>query len=320
MSTGTCPDYFSGTISTGTPTGIISTIHDLPTYVTTPEDGVKPKGLVVFVTDSFGYTLPNSQVLADQYAKKGGFIVYVPDLMGGKPQALTLSFLPIRDSKLTLLPPGNAMDSSGMHIMEKLLKPASWFTTLFVKPILIIRVMIIAIPFFIKNRLAVTKPRVFTFFQALRSSPPPFPTNSLKIGVAGFCFGGKYAVLLAQDTPSSRAPAYNPSTQSADGPLTPLIDCAFTAHPSMLNIPADIDAVTRPLSVAVGNEDMALKSASIVKMRDILEKKGDDHQCVILAGARHGFSVRMDPKDEVQMGHAATAEKQAIDWFTKWFT
>ena len=84
MSTGTCPDCFSGTISTGAPTGAIATIHDLPTYVTTPEDGVKPKGLVVFMTDAFGYTLPNSQVLADQYAKKGGFLVYVPDLMGGE--------------------------------------------------------------------------------------------------------------------------------------------------------------------------------------------------------------------------------------------
>jgi dienelactone hydrolase len=212
------------------------------------------------------------------------------------------------------------MDASTMPIMKKILRPASWFTTIFVKPILIIRAMIVAIPFFIKNRPAVTKPRVYKFFQALRSSPPPFPTKDLKIGVAGLCFGGKYAVLLAQDTPSSRVPAYNPSTGSADGPLTPLIDCAFTAHPSFLNVPADIDAVTRPLSVAVGNEDMALKSSLIVKMRDILEKKGDDHECVILPGARHGFSVRMDPKDEVQMGHAATAEKQAIDWFTRWLS
>src|ERR1700722_13475604 len=63
MATGTCPDCFSGTLSTGTPTGTITTIHDLPTYVTTPEDGVNPKGLVVFMTDAFGYTLPNSQVL-----------------------------------------------------------------------------------------------------------------------------------------------------------------------------------------------------------------------------------------------------------------
>jgi dienelactone hydrolase len=207
-----------------------------------------------------------------------------------------------------------------MQVVEKIIKPASWFTTLFIKPILIIRAIFVALPFFIKNRPVVTKPRVFKFFQALRSSPPPFPTNNLKIGAAGFCFGGKYAVLLAQDTPSSRVPAYNPTTGISDGPLTPLIDCAFAAHPSLLNVPADIDPVTRPLSVSVGNKDMALKSNLIIMMKDILEKKGDDHECVLLPGAKHGFAMRPDPKDEVQMGHAATAEKQAVDWFTKWFS
>jgi len=88
----------------------------------------------------------------------------------------------------------------------------------------------------------------------------------------------------------------------------------------MLKVPDDIEAVSRPLSVTVGDKDMVLKSNLVVKMKDILEKKGDDHECVILPGAKHGFSVRMDPKDEVQMGHAATAEKQAIDWFTKWLS
>jgi len=89
MSTGTCPDCFSGTISISTPTGTVTTIHGLPTYVTAPEDGVKPKGLIVFIADAFGYTLPNNQALADQYAKKGGFLVYVPDFMGGKLPVLT---------------------------------------------------------------------------------------------------------------------------------------------------------------------------------------------------------------------------------------
>jgi hypothetical protein len=104
MSTGTCPDCFSGTISTGTPTGTITTIHDVPTYVTSLEDGVKPKGLVVFIADAFGYTLPNGQVLADQYAKKGQFLVYIPDLMGGKFPNPAISSLVTEEFEFTLLP------------------------------------------------------------------------------------------------------------------------------------------------------------------------------------------------------------------------
>jgi dienelactone hydrolase len=84
MSSVLCPDCISGTVSEGTPAGTINTIHGLPTYVAAPPEGVQPKGLVVIITDAFGYKTVNSQVLADQYAKKGGFLVYLPDFLGGK--------------------------------------------------------------------------------------------------------------------------------------------------------------------------------------------------------------------------------------------
>lgn len=74
-----CPDCFSGTISESTPTGSTDTIHSLPTYIAQPEDGVKPKGLVVIIADALGWELVNNRVLADIYAKKGGFLVYLPD-------------------------------------------------------------------------------------------------------------------------------------------------------------------------------------------------------------------------------------------------
>lgn len=84
MSSLLCPDCISGTVSEGTPSGTITTIHSLPTYVAAPPEGVEPKGLVVIITDAFGYKTVNSQVLADQYAKKGGFLVYLPNFLGGK--------------------------------------------------------------------------------------------------------------------------------------------------------------------------------------------------------------------------------------------
>lgn len=56
-------------------------MHGLPTYVAMPEG--TPKGVVVFITDAFGWDFVNSRVLCDIYAKKGGFIVYCPDIMMG---------------------------------------------------------------------------------------------------------------------------------------------------------------------------------------------------------------------------------------------
>jgi dienelactone hydrolase len=43
----------------------------------------QPKGLIVIVPDAFGWTFVNSRVLADQCAKKGGYLVYIPEFMNG---------------------------------------------------------------------------------------------------------------------------------------------------------------------------------------------------------------------------------------------
>lgn len=78
-----CPDCFRGGVTTATPTGTETTIHGLPTYVTHPEDGITPKGIVVILTDGFGWAFVNNRVLADRYAKAGEFLVYCPDFMDG---------------------------------------------------------------------------------------------------------------------------------------------------------------------------------------------------------------------------------------------
>lgn len=73
----------SGEIHQGTPTGTESKIHGLDCYVTGPPEGVTPKGVIVIVPDVFGWTLPNTRILADNYAKKGEWLVYLPDFMNG---------------------------------------------------------------------------------------------------------------------------------------------------------------------------------------------------------------------------------------------
>jgi dienelactone hydrolase len=201
--------------------------------------------------------------------------------------------------------------------METLQKPGSWFNAIFYKSFLILKTMTAVIPWLIGVRMSVVKPRVLSFFQALRTSPPPFPTKNLKIGAAGFCWGGKYTVILAQDAPSTRV--VRDSSQMTTG-LQPLIDCGFTAHPSNLKMPSDIEAVTLPLSVAIGHTDMVMNEQTILKMKEILEvKKKGDHEVVIMPGAKHGFAVRTNPEDKHQMACAEQAEEQAVNWFSRWF-
>jgi dienelactone hydrolase len=73
----------TGTLHSGSPTGTETTIHGIRTYVAQPDEGQTKKGLIVFITDIFGWKMPNSRLLADRYAKKGGYIVYIPDFLRG---------------------------------------------------------------------------------------------------------------------------------------------------------------------------------------------------------------------------------------------
>jgi dienelactone hydrolase len=183
--------------------------------------------------------------------------------------------------------------------MESLLAPSpSILTTLLYKPIWLVKVIAAAVPFLIYNGESTIKPKVFSFHEALRSDPE---TKSLKIGSAGFCWGGKYTILLSQE------PA--------------LIDVGFTAHPSKMKFPEDWDKVQKPMSIAIGDVDLGINIEMVNDIKTLLEgqsKPKGQNEVVIYPGAKHGFAVRADPKDEGQAKSAAEALKQAVYWFGKW--
>jgi dienelactone hydrolase len=181
--------------------------------------------------------------------------------------------------------------------------PSSLLYAIFIKPIYILRsILTFAGPIF-HSRRSKSKPLIFNFMRALRSDPG---TADLKIGVAGFCWGGQYAVLLAQDDPAPLG-----STESK-----PLVDAAFTAHPALLSIPADIVKVKAPLSIAVAEHDMYLKPPAVERLKSV--EKGEEYEVVMFPGTGHGFAMRNNPKDGVQMAAAEKAEGQALVWFKRW--
>jgi len=130
------------------------------------------------------------------------------------------------------------------------------------------------------NRQSVAGPRIYNFFKAFRANEG----SSLPVGVAGFCWGGLWTAKLCADT-----------EKTADG--RSLIDAGFTAHPSMLSVPADIERVKLPLSIANGTKDFQLTPPLMEQTKEIFSKK-DNCELVVFDGAKHGFAVRSNPNDE----------------------
>ena len=136
-------------------------------------------------------------------------------------------------------------------------------------------------------------PKILPFMESLRNEARQ---QHLSVGVAGYCWGGKPAVNLAH---------------------TELVDCAFTAHPSALAIPGEIEKIRVPFSMAVGDMDFVMGIKEVEQTKTILKSKGDDvpSKVVVYPGAGHGFAVRGNPGDEKEKMQGIEAEDQAIEWF-----
>lgn len=79
-----CPECFNGHVHQGTPRGEITTLHGLKAYTTKPSNDVPHRGIIVIVPDAFGWEFVNNRILADNYADKGKYLVYLPDFMNGR--------------------------------------------------------------------------------------------------------------------------------------------------------------------------------------------------------------------------------------------
>lgn len=232
----------------------------------------------------FGWKLPNTRLLADNYAK-AGFYAYIPDVHEG--DSLPAEFL--NDAE----PPLSKREQMG--IVDKAAATAKVGATLG--------------PWLIKHREAVARPLIEGFIEHVRTIP-----GTGKVGAIGFCWGGRYAILAAQQPFSSL---------SGRG-----IDAAYACHPSLVAIPGDFDPVVVPLSLALGDKDSMLGMSEVEKIRDVISKKergeqGDKiraSEIQIYGDQVHGFALRGDwssEKDKVAMDKA---EKQGIEWFEKYLS
>ncbi|KAI9697772.1 MAG: hypothetical protein M1836_004448 [Candelina mexicana] len=273
-----CKDCVTGFFKEDTPTGREAKIHGLNTYVAEPSSG-PPKGIVVIIPDAFGWRFVNNRVLADNYARKGNFLVYLPDFMAE-----------------------TAVDPSVMVLIDNFYKSGLWAN--FMKIFYVFQCLYHFIPFIYHNRDGVTNPRVDKFSSDLRSASA---TEHLPIGVAGFCWGGEKVVKLCYsdrntaDGKSLIDVGYvaHPSKLSIPRDIIPI------------RRPLSVAVGTRDFQVPVPKlEEMRTL---------LEKKSEVEHEVVVYEDAKHGFAVRGDPGSEKEQKQTVEAEDQAVAWFSKRF-
>jgi len=161
------------------------------------------------------------------------------------------------------------------------------------------------IPFIYRHNYTKSMPKVTSYFSAVRAANPTLP-----IAAAGFCWGGQHTIYMAHGL---RDPTTN----------TLYADACFTAHPSNVVVPGDIEKVTRNLSIAAAGKDKVMtidqaRQAEAI-LRQITEKTGVPTEVQYYPDATHGFGVRGDPTDKHQERHMKVCTEQAVRWFQQRF-
>lgn len=80
-----CADCYTGHDHPGPVYGRETKLHGHDVYVIEPQTKVlSTKGLIVVISDAFGWNTTNLRGVADRYAERTGYRVYVPDFMHGE--------------------------------------------------------------------------------------------------------------------------------------------------------------------------------------------------------------------------------------------
>jgi dienelactone hydrolase len=257
-------------------------LHGLNTYVV--GNRTNPRGIIVVYSDVFGLSLPNNKLIADAYAKSGEWLVYLPDFFKGDP--VSLDFADI------LIPVDAAKQSSFSKYGGLLAKAPSfvmWLT---------------------RHKEGPTNKICMDFLAALRRATP----TSQKIGMVGFCWGGRYAIRAGRES----------NMIEMDGKKVPLVDAVAALHPSNMAYPDDVENLVVPVTIGWGLEDTSVKIEQKGKVEKIYAddlasgRKVPEMEHTVYKPGRHGFAVRGNPDDPQERACLENSVTQAMDWMARW--
>jgi carboxymethylenebutenolidase len=131
------------------------------------------------------------------------------------------------------------------------------------------------------------------------------PTSNQKVGVVGFCWGGRFAMLLAAEDPTLNAAVAYYGRISG------------TPTPNQPKYPIDVvPKMQVPLMGHFGEEDQAIPPPEVKKFQEALAAAHKTAEIYEYPGAGHAFNN--DTRETYRPEAAKLAFQRTLDWFAKY--
>lgn len=129
--------------------------------------------------------------------------------------------------------------------------------------------------------------------------------NAGKLGITGFCWGGRIVWLYG---------AHNPKVKAGAAWYGRLAGTTDELHPKN---PIDVaDSLKAPVIGFYGGQDRSIPLDTIEKMRSALKATGNPSRIIVYPNAGHGFNA--DYRTSYNSEAAQDAWKHMLDWFKQY--
>ncbi|ERT01610.1 hypothetical protein HMPREF1624_02861 [Sporothrix schenckii ATCC 58251] len=311
------------------PAGEIRKLGDVDTYIVKPSGYPHtPARLLLLLTGGTGLPSTNNQIQADLYADEG-FVVVMPDLFGGD------------------VAPNSAAIEEEVRSQESSTAAGGSFLDLFkTKAAETVKSFMIDM-WLARHTEAKVLPLLHRVLRAARDEFADAVARGDGVYAVGYCFGGRYVLLLAGDKasqynvegptakPSGAAPtqgtaptAQTTTSGAADpnadvdvvaleegllGRPGPLIKAGVLAHATLVS-PEDFKGLQAPISMVCVESDPMFPDAVRTAGEDYLSQNNVEHEVQVYPGVPHGFAVVGDYADASIQEAQAVAFEQMLKW------
>ncbi|KAI8624422.1 Alpha/Beta hydrolase protein [Xylariaceae sp. FL1651] len=278
------------------PKGEIRKLGGVDAYLTKPESyPSNPSKLLLLLTGGTGLKSTNNQIQADKFASEG-FVVVMPDLFEGDP----------------------APNSAALPESE--IQATSFLDTFKLKAAETAKSFLIDMWLARHTEEKVT-PILDRVIHACEGEFADAVGNGGGIYAVGYCFGGRYVLLLASERTVSQTSwtgaQKQPDEEAGSGQGVtqkgPSIKAGALAHATLVS-PDDFQHLKSPVSLVCVENDPVFPDEVRTIGEDAMSKSNLEHEVQVYPGVPHGFAVVGD----YDSAHIKEAQVTAYEQMLKW--